>query len=106
MVSTGNLEKNAESLRGIRCTVDLDAILCGVGNELSKIFVHVRDHIGFDSMGPGAALLIVRDGGKGIQSSGRAAAGIVIQGDLQILISDGLADVGVKCFERHKVFKS
>jgi hypothetical protein len=83
-------------LSGILCAVNDDPILFNLGDELCEILVEMSDDLGPHGMCALAARLPIGQGREGGDASLDAALGVIIQGDLQGFIGNGLTNAFFK----------
>src|SRR5512139_2689446 len=84
--------------------MDDNPVFFGLADKLLEIFVEVFDHLRADRVGPLPALLHIRQGRKRVETSLRAAFGVVLECHLQGLIGKRVSDALSKLCSVHFLF--
>ena len=106
IVLPGDFEEDMDGFFCIGGAMNPDAIAGDLGDKAAEVFIQVGDHIRFDGVGAPAALLVIRDGGESLQPANRPALGVPIQGNLQVLVCQGLADAGAESLCAHRLSRT
>lgn len=106
IVLPGDFEEDMNGLLGVRGAMDPNAIVCDPGDELMQVFVQMSDHVRLDGVSALPALLIVGDGRESLKPADHPAQGIPIQGGLQVLIRQGLANACAESVHAHRLFRT